>query len=189
MIELRLPIELWERGAAVGARRDEHSRLQRGKPAFGYEDRTSKETHIYGARGEAAFAYALGLDWAGVVDGFREIPDVLPNWEVRTADNPYNFKVAPDDKSSLLVGFVLNERNSPLYQIVGYVPARWAQQNLPLHDKPDRKGKPRGKPAHWVKEYSLTPINPGFHATHAWARDGEGRWACAYCPERWEGTS
>lgn len=186
VIEITLPVELWQRGAAVGTRRHEESKKHRGKPKFAYAERSSLDTHIYGARGEAAFAHALGLDWPGVVNGFREIPDIEPHWEIRTADSPYNLKVAPDDKPDLIVGFVLNERGSTTYQLLGSIRADWAQTNLPLLDKPDRHGRARNAPAHWVKEYSLTPINPGFHAVHGWARDKEGRWTCVYCPARME---
>lgn len=185
MIEVRLPIELWERGRVVGLARHKKSAERGGKPHFDYQrgEPQSPETHVYGARGEAAFAHALGLDWAGPVDTHREVPDVLPNWEVRTSASPHNFKVDPTDKPWLLVAFVLNERGSPVYQIVGYIIAGWCQKNLSLFDKPDKHGKPRGAPAYWPKEYDLCPINPGFHAVHGWMRDEEGRWVCAFCPE------
>ena len=190
MIEIQLPIEHWKRGEAVGLERYRRSKMRKGKPRWSYEPgaMTGPETHVYGARGEAAFAFALGLDWKGPVDTFRVDPDVEPNWEVRTASNPYNFKVAPGDRPSLLVGFVLNDKGSPVYQIVGCIKADWAQRNLPLVDKPI-KGKYHNVPAHWPREHTLTPINPGFHATHSWLRDEQGQWACAYCPERFEGAT
>lgn len=183
VIEVQLPIELWQRGENVGLRR---SRIK-GSPRFEYSKtkgkRTAAETHTYGARGEAAFAYALGLDWAGVVDGFTEIPDVEPNWEIRTAPTNKLFKVSPSDSPARLVGFVLNEWGSAMYWIVGYIKASWAQENLPLIDL----GR-YGAPAHWVKEHFLTPINPGFHVGHGWMRGIDGRWACAFCPALYEGA-
>lgn len=179
MIEVRLPPEIWARGQAVGRRRAKI----KGQPRFDYSKtkgkRTAEETHTFGARGEAAFALALGLDWQGVVDGFTEIPDVEPNWEIRTTPSERLFKVSPHDDPRRLVAFVINDWGSPLYAVMGYVIAGWAQEHLPLRDL----GK-HGAPAHWVKPYDLSPINRGFHAGHGWMKDEEEQWVCAFCPER-----
>lgn len=191
MIEVTLPPELWKRGEAVGRARAK----VKGNPAFEYDEETSEENHIYGARGEAAFAHALGLEWKGPVDTFTLVPDVEPNWEVRTTNSTNKLKVRPaiiaktgkpgDDPSRLVV-FVLNERGSPHYAVIGYIIAGGAQRDYPLRDTKDRRGRWRKAPVHWVRHYDLSPINPGFHAVHGWCKDDEGRWACAYCPEKWE---
>lgn len=193
-LEVKLPVSLWDAGERVGLRRYERAKEKGSRDSFGQD---SAENHVYGARGEAAAAYAMGLEWphARSIDGYAEVADLLPNWEIRTCATAGGMKVrvpcSPTrhkycDQPERLVAFVFNDRGSPRYRMIGYVVADWAQRHRPLSDPGERK-----VPAHFVKMTDLAPFTEDFHAIHGWVRDpsSPSGWACAYCPVQYEGAT
>lgn len=203
-MDLVLPVELWEKGERVGRWRSENAARHGMKPHFAYEHEGDSEiNHIYGARGEAAFAVAMDMEWPATLQGFRVAPDVDPDWEVRTTPSTRGLKVSTNDPAHRLVAFVLNEKGSPSYHMVGFVMAGWAQKNVPLTDPGNRK-----KPAHFVHLSKLSPFTEDFHELHGWARAERywdhrapadmneehwvrpaTGWACLYCPTSFEGST
>lgn len=162
---------------SVGVRRLEEAP---GQPRFSYQSTKSsgRSTHIVGAQAEYAFATSLGLPWPGRVNTFRTLPDVDPNWEVRwTSGN--KIKVATDDDPGILVAMVIGR--PPVFDIVGYVVAGAIQQRFPAADLGDR-----GWAAHFASFELLAPINEDFHDLHAWGKDREGFWWCAFCGAAFE---
>lgn len=149
---------------------------------------SSLEQHTKGCWGELAFCRGLGLEWPARVDSFLVLPDVDPFWEVRWSKRLDFLPVKTLDKPHLLVAFVTG--HPPDFTIHGFITAQWAQQNEPLRDTLNRDtGKPNGHPCHVVNPYHLSPIGPGFHATHAWANGygGTNGWICLYCGKEGQG--
>lgn len=142
------------------------------KPAF---PGATVEDQIVGAEGELAFCKAAGLEWPAFVDTFTKVPDVMPNWEVRTSRRMRACKVATTDPPDRLVVAVL-KKSDATFEVHGYIRAGGAQAHYPAVDKGNR-----GKPAHFVPLDRLVPIDPGFHDLCAYAEDPEWGWACVHC--------
>lgn len=173
MIRVTLSSRDMARGREVGVERARTVRFV--DPRFPFEGRNSEETHTLGAQGELAFCVATGLPWPATVNGFRKIPDVEPNWEVRfTPGRPKVIPVGPHgDPPERLVAHVTGR--PPSFEVVGYIIAGWVQSNVPLSDPGGR-----GAPAHFFSPSILVPIDPGFHEVCGWERVG-GKWRCAFC--------
>lgn len=150
-------------------------------PKFSYEStgRSAEDTHAIGAQAELAFCVATGLPWPATVNGFREVPDVEPNWEVRFS--PGRVKVATNDPPERLVAHVSGE--PPSFEIYGFIVAGWVQRNVPATDPGSR-----GRLAHFVSPNLLAPIDPGFHDVCAW-ENAIGGWRCAFCGLTLKGLS
>jgi len=191
--ELVLPVEHWNEGKRIGLARYERAKRLGLRDSFGQD---SAQNHVYGACGEAAFALSMGIPWPHdrSIDGFVEVADVLPNWEVRTCASTGGMKVRRAcgdgirycDPPGRIVAFVLNSHGSPSYKMVGHVVAGWAQLNRQLSDPNNR-----GRPAHFVKMIDLALFAPNFHEHHGWLRDPQSPsgWGCAYCPTNFEGET
>lgn len=191
-IEVYLTPEELRRAADVGNLRQEHSARRKAR----FDQKTTPRAHVVGAMGELAFCKGLGFEWMGYVDTFKTVPDVAPFWEVRATTSLFNLPVKPvwtdeggGDHPYEQVAFVL--ASPPDFKILGFITAGWAQQNLPAVDRPDRDGNPRDRPAHWVTEYMLTPINEGFHTTCGWINGYSDRqgWLCLYCGKEYGDVS
>lgn len=156
--------------------------LAEGNPRFEYSGaRDGLNTHALGCMGELAFSRALGLEWPAHVGSYREKPDVDPFWEVRWSGRLNRVKVAIDDKPYMLVAHVTGQ--PPGFEVHGFINAGWVQQNVAAKDLPDKDGKPRGREAHFVDAYHLSPIDSTFHQTCWWSNgyaDHEG-WLCIIC--------
>lgn len=161
--------------------------LADGDPRFEYSgSRDGLNTHALGAMAELAFARALGLEWPAHVGTYRTQPDVFPFWEVRWSSKINRAKVAIDDPPHYLVAHVTGR--PPGFEIWGCVVAGWAQQNTPAIDLPDKDGRPRGRKAHFLDTYYLTPFDETFHEVCSWANgygEREG-WLCVYCGKEQE---
>lgn len=161
--------------------------LAEGNPRFEYTgERDGLNTHALGAMAELAFARGLGLEWPAHVGTYRTQPDVPPFWEVRWSSKLNRAKVAIDDPAHYLVAHVTGR--PPGFEIHGCIIAGWVQSNVEAKDLPDKDGKPRGRKAHFIDTYHLTPIDPTFHQTHWWINGYGGLegWLCIYCGARRE---
>lgn len=158
--------------------------LAPGNPRFEYSgDRDGLNTHALGAMAELAFAKGLGLEWPAHVNTFRKpgYPDVFPFWEVRWSSKINRAKVAIDDAPHYLVAHVTG--TPPGFEIHGCILAGWVQEHVEAKDLPDKAGKPRGRKAHFIDTYYLTPIDVSFHQTCGW-KNGHGDragWLCIFC--------
>lgn len=156
--------------------------LAEGDPRFEYSGaRDGLNTHALGAMAELAFCRAVGLEWPAHVGTYRTEPDVPPFWEVRWSSKINRAKIAVDDPPHYLVAHVTGR--PPGFEIHGFILAGWVQQNVAPKDLPDKDGKPRGRAAHFIDTYHLSPIEIGFHGLCSWAHghgDREG-WLCIFC--------
>lgn len=169
--------EAWAVG--IGTERLEEAERNGLRERFAYLDREEGlRQHRIGAMAELAFARALGLEWPARVNTFRALPDVDPNWEVRWSSRADRVKVAIDDKPDILVAHVIGR--SPGFEIVGCIIAGFVQRTRPAIDLGNK-----GRPAHFIDPYFLTPIDEDFHDLCAWTND-QGAWSCAYCGKAFE---
>jgi hypothetical protein len=153
--------------------------LSPGNPRFAYKERNGLDTHTVGAMAELAAARGLGIPWPARVNTFRSLPDLDPFWEVRWSSNPKQVKVSTDDPPHYLVLHVTG--SDPIFEVHGFIVARWAQENRPLEDPGNR-----GWSAHFARSYHLTPVDP--HTVCLYAKDWgptEG-WMCIICGEKYE---
>lgn len=152
-----------------------HQRWRKGEGRPRYPGATEAH-HQVGAMAELAFCRALKVEWPHTVDGFKEIPDVNPNWEVRyLKDQPgwRGVKVLENDDDDRLVAWVTGKL--PRFEVMGYIRAGGVKQH------PEWWRPKKVAPLWLVPESRMIPINADFHALCAWARDDWGMWSCAYC--------
>lgn len=183
MIPVVLTPEEMRIGAEVGVRRDEEAKHLQAA----FDPAGTRPAHILGARGELAFCKGIpGLVWPARVDQFKTgLPDVDPFWEIRTSRTSrlkVRWPPAPGrrltDPPHWVVAHVTGQDDSPRFQIWGYLLASWAQANIKLTDPNDW-----GRPAHFVHQRELVPIEPGFHSICAWYHAPDG-WLCFICGNR-----
>lgn len=135
----------------------------------------TERDHQDGAGGELAFCRALGLKWPATVNTFTAVPDVSPNWEVRTLRKLPGVKVVDTDPDDRLVAWVRGKL--PRYEIMGYIIAGGAKQHGEWRKDPGK----RKRPIWLVPENRMVPIDPGFHALCGYAVDDWGLFSCAFC--------
>lgn len=169
-IHLRPPDQQW--ATEIGQRRWASSQRRKSKARFAG---AKEQDHIDGAGGELAFARALGLPWPATVDVYKAVPDVFPNWEVRTFRRMRGIKVAPEDPDDALVVWVAGKL--PDYQIMGYIRAGGAKTHPEWYQDPGG----RGRAIFLVPPHRIIEINPGFHSLCAYLLDEWGQWSCAHC--------
>lgn len=183
MIRVTLSPEEERRALRVAKARNEEA--VGWDPSF--DPKTTEWAHQVGALAELAFCKMMQIEWpARLSQHLTHLPDVDPFWEIRWSSNARHAKVrqAPaegrryTDDPGLFVAHVTGQ--SPTFDIHGYIRAAWAQEHVMAKDIPDREGKPRNRPAHFVRLDSLVPIGPGFHDICSWASI-DGRWLCVYC--------
>ncbi len=99
-----------------------------------FDERQGLHRDIYGAAAEIAFAKFMGLPWHPHAGKYKEVPDVLPNWEVEHIQKPgYTLPIRPDkgngqyltDRPYALVSSLtdVSDPTTPLdpkFRIVGY---------------------------------------------------------------------
>lgn len=169
MIKVFLSSTEMARAQAIGLRRLKEAK---GQPRWAYEGRSGKETHTIGAQAELAFARSIDVPWPARVNvGHRE-PDVDPFWEVRWSQLP-TLKVATNDPPERAVVKVSGK--PPHFEIVGYILAGGVKDHYSLQDPGSR-----GRPAYFVPDSRLVPIDPGFHDLCHWMKH-EGRFMCFMC--------
>lgn len=193
MIPVVLSSREMAEGRSLGMERVRRS-VERGElPQFPYTgEESAARQHILGARGEAAFCKALGLDWVMSVDNFADdwIPggvvpgiDQPPFWQVRTSPNPNRVKVTPRDHPEAMVVHVQGDHGSPQFRVHGYIMAGWAQARVPALDEGGR-----GRPAHFVPIAKIVPMDPDWHAACRWGNAVDGVWRCSVCGAVWHGN-
>lgn len=135
----------------------------------------TEKDHQDGAGGELAFCRALKIPWQATINTFTEVPDVLPNWEIRTLRTMPGVKVVDTDPDDRLVTWVKGQL--PRYEVMGYIRAGGAKAHPEWHKDPGK----RKRPIWLVPPSRMIPINPDFHRLCAWAQDDWGLWSCAFC--------
>lgn len=119
---------------SVGLDRQIRSMLAGRKPAHGAKIGNSTWLHMVGARGELAFAKAMGLLWTGHVDVFHEVADV-GDFEVRTRTKHWHdLIVRPCDPPRNFALVTTESRLGP-YVVHGWISMQSAKQDrfLKIH--------------------------------------------------------
>ena len=107
---------------------------------------------IVGAQGEFAAAKALNVFWAASLAYDKSLPDLFPDWQIRTlANHGYDLIVRDDDIDDHK--YVLLTGTGPEFQIHGWIYAKDAKRKEWFKDRGGR-----GSPCYWVPQSELKPI-------------------------------
>lgn len=109
--------------------------------------------HINGAQGECAAARSLGAYWPMTINAPKALPDLLPDWQVRTRLNHEHDLIVRDDDSDDQ-RFVLVTGSGPEFMVHGWLLGRDAKRD---EWRKDRGG--RGAPCFWVPQSALRPLS------------------------------
>lgn len=101
--------ELWERAYRVGKERCDESIANKRVSRFPEKyDGEFLDNHVLGAMGEACCCYLCNQKWNEMVNGFRNVPDMLIGkytFEIRTS--PYcKLKIKENDKCDAVVAML-----------------------------------------------------------------------------------
>lgn len=140
---------------AIAGNRLEEAIRAGGRDRLGYN---SLRSHELGARGELAFCRLLGIEWPARVNTFHALPDVDPDYEIRTAVKRY-LKIRPAETAGDLAArrFVLVTADGAWHTVWGYVYGAEAY-GAPVSDPGGL-----GKPAHFLRPADIHRLP--FHVT------------------------
>ena len=108
--------------------------------------------HINGAQGECAAARALGAYWPMTINAAKALPDLLPDWQVRTrVKHEHDLIVRDDDADEQR--FVLVTGTFPDFVVHGWILGRDAKRPEWREDRGERSA-----PCYWVPQDALHPL-------------------------------
>lgn len=106
--------------------------------------------HLNGACGELAFCIMLGVPWPAHVNVGKEVPDVPPDWQIKTRSNHnYELLVRTDDEKQKHHRYVLITGTAPVFVYRGWMRGIDAMQDKYWKD-PNGRG-----PAWFVPQSDL----------------------------------
>jgi len=136
----------------VGLRRRLSSLKGNFKEQNGVERKSLAERWFYnivGAQGEVAFAKGTGLFWPATVNVQKHEPDVLPDWQIRTAEGAdFCLIIRVDDRDSQK--HALMTGNGPDFVFRGWIWGEHAKRPEWWKDKGNRN-----KHCWWVPQSAL----------------------------------
>lgn len=141
--------------AMIGVRRQVQNLATGKKHRYGANEDETWSINIDGCCGEMVVAKALGMYWTGNLGDWKA--DDVGGLQVRTTYyHTGDLCLHRDDQDDKV--FVLVTGRAPHYRVPGWIYAWRGKNEQYWSDKLDKQGKPLNRPAFWVPQSVLLPI-------------------------------